>query len=68
MRVVADFKETPGKPHVAESLLKTAQIEEQLAEPDVATRVYQQVADQFPADPAAPQAKQDLDRLKATAK
>ncbi len=68
MRVVADFKDVPGKPHVADALLKTAQIEEQLAEPDVAARVYQQVADQFPADPAAVTAKQDLDRLKASAK
>ena len=68
MRVVADFKEVPGKPHVADSLLKTAQIEEQLAEPDVAVRVYQQVADQFPSDPAATEAKQDLERLKSTTK
>jgi TolA-binding protein len=68
MRVVADFKDTAGKPHVADSLLKTAQIEEQLAEPDVAARVYQQVADQFPSDPAAAVAKQDLDRLKSTPK
>jgi len=68
MRVVADFKDVPGKPHVADSLLKTAQIEEQLAEPDVAERVYQQIADQFPADPAAALARQDLDRLKSSAK
>jgi TolA-binding protein len=68
MRVVADFKDTPGKPHVADSLLKTGQIEEQLAEPDVASRVYQQVADQFPSDPAAGVAKQNLDRLKSVTK
>jgi len=68
MRVVADFKDAPGKPHVADSLLKTAQIEEQLAEPDVAARVYQQVAEQFPSDPAAAVAKQDLDRLKSVVK
>ena len=68
MRVVADFKDAPGKPHVADSLLKTGQIEEQLAEPDVASRVYQQVADQFPSDPAAGIAKQNLDRLKSVVK
>jgi TolA-binding protein len=68
MRVVADFKDTPGKPHVADSLLKTGQIEEQLAEPDVAAKVYQQVAEQFPSDPAATLAKQDLDRLKSATK
>jgi tetratricopeptide (TPR) repeat protein len=68
MRVVADFKDVPGKPHVADALLKTAQIEERLAEPDVAGRVYQQVADQFPSDPAAAVAKQNLDRLKSVTK
>lgn len=68
MRVVADFKDLPGKPHVADSLLKTGQIEEQLAEPDVAARVYQQVAEQFPSDPAAAVAKADLDRLKSAVK
>jgi TolA-binding protein len=68
MRVVADFKDVAGKPHVADSLLKTAQIEEQLAEPDVAARVYQQVAQEFPQDPAAATAKQDMERLKATGK
>ena len=68
MRVVANFKDTPGRPHVADSLYKTGQIEEQLAEPDVAAKVYQQVAEQFPADPAAALAKQNLDRLKSSAK
>jgi TolA-binding protein len=68
MRVVADFKDTPGKPHVADSLLKTGQIEEQLAEPDVAAKVYQQVAEQFPDDPSAAVAKQNLDRLKSATK
>jgi TolA-binding protein len=64
MRVVADFKDLPGKPHVADSLLKTAKIEELLSEPDVAARVYQQVAEQFPDDPAATAAQQNLARLK----
>ena len=68
MRVVANFKDTPGRPHVADSLYKTGQIEEQLAEPDVAAKVYQQVAEQFPSDPAAALAKQNLDRLKSSVK
>jgi TolA-binding protein len=65
MRVVADFKDLPNKPHVADSLLKTARIEEQLAEPDVALKVYKQVAEQFPSDPAAAVARQDMERLKS---
>jgi TolA-binding protein len=68
MRVVADFKELPTRPHAADALLKTGQIEEQLTEPDVAAKVYQQVAEQFPSDPAAGIAKQNLDRLKSATK
>jgi TolA-binding protein/uncharacterized membrane protein len=68
MRIVADFKDAPNRPHVADSLYKTGQIEERLAEPDVAAKVYQQVAEQFPAEPAAALAKQDLERLKASGK
>jgi TolA-binding protein len=68
MRVVADFKDTAGKPHVADSLLKTGQIEEQLSEPDVARKVYQQLADEFPNEPAAATAKQNLERMKDAVK
>ena len=64
MRVVADAKDTPGKPHVADSLLKTAQIEEELNDTDAAGKLYQQIADQFPGDPDAATAKQKLTTLK----
>jgi TolA-binding protein len=64
MRVVADFKDLPGKPHVADSLLKTADIEAQLNDTDAAAKLYQQIADQFPGDPAAATAKQKLANIK----
>ena len=67
MRVVADFKDTPGKPHVVESLMKTAQIETQLNDIDAAAKLYQQIAEQFPNDPAAATAKQQLSTLKPKA-
>jgi TolA-binding protein len=60
MRVVANFKDLPGRPHVAESLLKTAMIEEQLNEPAAANQLYQQVAQQYPDDPAAGVAREKL--------
>ncbi|MBV8780941.1 MAG: hypothetical protein JO353_06040, partial [Phycisphaerae bacterium] len=53
MRVVANFKDVAGQPHAAASLLKTAQIEEQLHETDAAAKLYQQIAEQFSNDPAA---------------
>ena len=64
MRVVADFKDVPGKPHVADSMLKTAEIEEQLNDPDAASKIYQQMAEQFPGDPATATAKQNLAKMK----
>ena len=64
MRVVADFKDTPGKPHVVDSLMKTAQIESQLNDADAAARLYQQITEQFPNDPAAATAKQQLAAVK----
>ncbi len=63
MRVVAHFKNEPGAPHVAESLVKVAQIHEQLGEPQTAANLYEQVASQFKDDPAAQVARQSLQRL-----
>ncbi|HEX3358437.1 MAG TPA: tetratricopeptide repeat protein [Tepidisphaeraceae bacterium] len=60
MRVVADFKDTPNKPHVAMSLLRTGMIEEQLNEPQAAAKLYQQVIQEYPNDPAAGIAKQKM--------
>jgi TolA-binding protein len=62
MRVVANFKDLPTRPHAAESLLKTAMIEEQLNESAVANQLYQQIAQQYPEDPAAGVAKQKLQK------
>jgi tetratricopeptide (TPR) repeat protein len=63
MRVVAHFKNEPGAPHVAESLVKVAQIHEQLGEAQTAANLYEQVASQFKDDPAAQIARQSLQRL-----
>jgi tetratricopeptide (TPR) repeat protein len=52
MRVVAGFASLPSRPHVADSLLRTAQIHEKLGEPKAALRLYEQVAAEF-ADQAA---------------
>jgi TolA-binding protein len=63
MRVVAHFKNEPGAPHVAESLVRVAQIHEQLGEPQTAANLYEQVASQFKDDPSAQVARQSLQRL-----
>ena len=60
MRVVANFKDAANHPHVAESLLKTATIEEQLNDPQAAQLLYQQIAQQYPDDPAAAVARQKI--------
>ena len=64
MRVVAHFEEAPGKPHVAQSLLRAAAIQEQLKDNAAALQLYEQVAAQFPDDPAAATARQGVTRLK----
>jgi TolA-binding protein len=64
MRVVAHFKDAPGRPHVGASLLKTAEIHEKLNDRDAALSLYQQVAAQFNDDPAGPKAKEQIERLK----
>jgi TolA-binding protein len=64
MRVVALAKDQPGAPHVVESLLQTAEIMQQLGEPQTAAKLDQQVLNQYPDDPAAQQARDNLNRLK----
>jgi len=49
MRVVANFKALSGAP-VAESLYKTAAIEEKLRKPDEALLIYRQIVAEFPKD------------------
>jgi TolA-binding protein len=64
MRVVAHFKDQPGKPHVAESLVKTGNVYEALGDAKTAQQVYEQVATQYKDDPAAKLAQENLQRLK----
>jgi tetratricopeptide (TPR) repeat protein len=66
MRVVANFKDAPGRPHVADALLKTAQVHEQLGEPKTSEQLYEQVAREFNSEPAiATAARDNLSRLRA---
>jgi TolA-binding protein len=62
LRVVADFKDLPNHPHIADSLLKTAMIEEQLNDPAAAQQLYQQIVQQYPDDPAAAAARQRIQK------
>ncbi len=66
MRVVADFKDSPGAPHVADSLLHAAVIlENQLNQPTQALQMYQSIPDRFPNTPAADEAAKAATRLVA---
>ena len=63
MRVVAHCKDAPGKPHVVESMMKTASILERTKNAKAALELYQQVAAQYADDPAAAQAREHAQRL-----
>jgi TolA-binding protein len=66
MRVVADFKDDPGAPHVANSLLNTAKIlDAHLNESAKAMRIYQNVQTQFPETRAAREAASEIARLQS---
>jgi tetratricopeptide (TPR) repeat protein len=66
MRVAADFKDAPGAPHVANSLLNTARIlEAHLNQPAKALRIYQSVQTEFPQTTAAEEAASQIARLQA---
>ena len=67
MRVVALFKDTDNKPHVADSLFKAGAIEEQLHKPAEAILAYQQVAAIFKDTQPQfiQQADEDIKRLQA---
>jgi hypothetical protein len=67
MRVVANFGNQPNGTHVAESLLKTAVIEEKL-KPEEALGLYKQVATQYKDTPEGKSASENADRLSATLK
>jgi TolA-binding protein len=66
IRVVAVCKDFDGKPHVADSMLKAAAIEEQL-KPDEAVMLYKQVVSTFKDtdSQAAGQASASIQRLQA---
>jgi TolA-binding protein len=66
-RVVAHFKDAPDRPHVTAALMRIAQIEELLGEPQAARAVYEQLASQYPDDPNAAAAKQSAERLRSSA-
>ncbi|WP_428939232.1 tetratricopeptide repeat protein [Fontivita pretiosa] len=63
MRVVALAKDEPGRPHVVQSLLSTADILQQLGEPASARQLYEQVLAQYGDDPDARHARDALNRL-----
>jgi len=66
MRVVADFRDAPGAPHVADSLLHAAAIlENQLNQPPQALQMYQSIQKQFPKTVAADEAAKQTARLQA---
>jgi TolA-binding protein len=64
MRVVAVGSDVDGKPKVLPSLVATAAILEQINDKKGAIALLEQIAAEFPKDPAAEKAKKDLDRLK----
>jgi len=68
VRLVAFFKGAQGQPHVADSLMKVAEIHEKLKEPRTALKLYQQVVAQFPGDPAAAKAREQITRLESAEK
>lgn len=68
MRVVAVCKDLVGKPHVADALFNTAQIEEKLKNPKEAIALYNQVAAEFKASPLAGAAEQNAARLASAPK
>lgn len=63
MRVVANCKGIEGQPHVAESLLQAAAIEEKLKNSKEALALYKAVAAEFKGSSAAAQAQREADRL-----
>ncbi len=67
MRVVANFANQPNGTHVAESLLKTALIEEKL-KPEEALSLYKQIATQYKDTPEGKSASENAERLSSTLK
>ncbi len=68
MRVAANFRDTPGAPHVAESLVKAAALLEKMKETTDAAALYDQVARAYPTQPAGADAKAAAERLRSATK
>jgi len=64
MRVVVNFKTPDGGPHVVDSLMQTGVILEKLQQYKEAIDVYQSVVKDFPTNPRANEAGQQITRLK----
>jgi TolA-binding protein len=66
LRVVTFGSDLPDKPHVADALLRAAEIEEKLADIAGARTLYQQLATDpaFARSPAANEGRSALDRIK----
>ncbi len=66
LRVVADFKDAPGAPHVADALLHAASIlETRLNQSAQALQMYQSIQTRFPNTAAANKAATEAARLLA---
>jgi TolA-binding protein len=68
MRVVANFKKVANAPHIAESLMKTAAIEEKLGKQDEALRIYNAVATDYKQSSFAHDASDSAARITAALK
>jgi len=63
MRVATFGKDLQDQPHVPDSLLRVAQIEEKLKEPKVASQLYAEIVKNYPDQPAAATAKDSMGRI-----
>ena len=68
MRVVANFGKVDGAPHIVESLMKTAAIEEKLSKPEEALRIYNEVASAYKDSSSAQDAATNAARISAALK
>jgi TolA-binding protein len=68
MRVVANFQKVPGALHIPDALMKTAAIEEKIAKPEEALKIYNDVATAFPGTASAQSASDNAARISAALK
>jgi TolA-binding protein len=65
MRVVANFQKVHGSAHISDALMKTAAIEEKLAKPEEALKIYNEVASDFRGTASAQSASDNAARITA---